>query len=215
MVPSEIHDVSPLDPLLLLPVPGRPPSPSASLLPVLSSIRALASAPSSPAGPSKVPLLTSHMRLLTRNSQVLLNAGRVRAAEARDALDRVDVGLREVEYERARVRDEIAACEAYASAPISVDLQDIDTFMASNPTLPNEADEGYAHALALARLEHELAEITAREERLAALIKERDGLVRARKEIKTRTDTVNVYLADYAKTTSAVSSKVRDVLKGV
>jgi THO complex subunit 5 len=54
------------------------------------------------------------MRQVMRSGQVLLNAARHGAAEAREGLDRVDVELRGVEYERERVREEIALCGDYA-----------------------------------------------------------------------------------------------------
>ncbi len=54
------------------------------------------------------------MRQITRRAQVLLNVARVGAAEAREGLDKVDVDLRGVEYERDRVREEIERCEDYA-----------------------------------------------------------------------------------------------------
>lgn len=54
------------------------------------------------------------MRQVTRNSQILVNAARAGAAEARAELDNVDVGLRGVEYERVRVRDEMSRCAEYA-----------------------------------------------------------------------------------------------------
>lgn len=55
------------------------------------------------------------MRQITRNAQVLLNAARLGAAEAREELDGVDVRLREVEYERNRVREETQRCMDYES----------------------------------------------------------------------------------------------------
>lgn len=64
---------------------------------------------------------------------------------------------------------------------------------------------------------------------VAQLTKDRDGLIKAKKEIKARFDAVDVYLTDFAKvrllskfdltthhhhqTTNAVSSKVKDVSK--
>lgn len=68
-----------------------------------------------------------------------------------------------------------------------------------------------------------------REATVAQLTKEREGLVKAKKEIKQKFDAVDVYLADFAKvsilskpwgifvdgrqTTNAVASKVKDVAK--
>lgn len=53
--------------------------------------------------------------------------------------------------------------------------------------------------MVVARLEAELAAIMKQEERLAELTKERDGLVRVRREVQKRFDVVDVYLADFAK----------------
>lgn len=53
----------------------------------------------------------------------------------------------------------------------------------------------------------------AREGLLADLTKERDSLVRARREVRAKFDAVDVWLADYAKTTNAMASKIRDVTR--
>lgn len=45
------------------------------------------------------------------------------------------------------------------------------------------------------------------------MTKERDSLVRARREVRAKFDAVDVWLADYAKTTNAMGSKIRDVTK--
>lgn len=45
------------------------------------------------------------------------------------------------------------------------------------------------------------------------MTKERDSLVRARREVRAKFDAVDVWLADYAKTTNAMASKIRDVTK--
>lgn len=110
MVQRVISESSSLDPLLLLPVPEKlPPSPYNSLDPLLAEINAILKDP--PA--LSITLLTSQMRMLSRHAQVLLNAARVGAAEARSQLDTVDVTLKGVEYERERVKDEIAKCLNY------------------------------------------------------------------------------------------------------
>lgn len=114
MIPSKVSEASPLDPLLLLPLPKRlPSSPLGDVEPLLAALEPHLSAVP---GPSNIPirLITAHMRQITRRAQVLLNAARVGTAEAREGLDRVDVDLRGVEYERDRVREEIERCEDYA-----------------------------------------------------------------------------------------------------
>lgn len=45
------------------------------------------------------------------------------------------------------------------------------------------------------------------------MTKERDSLVRARREVRAKFDAVDVWLADYAKTTNAMGSKIRDVTR--
>jgi THO complex subunit 5 len=118
VLPSSISDPSPLDPLLLVPLPAvLPTSPLPSLPPLISALDSHLTtlpndAPNTDALP--IPLLTTQMRQVTRSGQVLLNAARHGAAEAREGLDRVDVELRGVEYERERVREEIALCGDYA-----------------------------------------------------------------------------------------------------
>lgn len=49
-----------------------------------------------------------------------------------------------------------------------------------------------------------------REERLAELTKERDGLVRVRREVQKKFDTVDVYLADFAKVSCCESTLTED-----
>lgn len=115
VIPSTISEVSPLDPLLLLPLPKRlPPSPLPDLDPLMLALEPHLSTSSSSNPKLPIIVLTAHMRQVTRRAQVLLNAARVGAAEARNELDRVDVELRGVEYERERVREEIERCEDYA-----------------------------------------------------------------------------------------------------
>lgn len=113
VLPTSISQPSPLDPLLLLPLPkSLPASPAGDLDPLLSAVDAHLD-PSSPMPSYPIALLTSHMRQITRRTQILMNAARVGAAEARQELDQADVDLRGVEYERDRVRDEIERCEDY------------------------------------------------------------------------------------------------------
>ena len=112
VLPSTISEVSPLDPLLLLPLPHPlPPSPLPDLEPLLATLNANLSS-SDPTIPMAV--LTTHMRKINRHAQILLNAARVAAAGAREGLDRVDVELRGVEYERNRVQEEMERCREYA-----------------------------------------------------------------------------------------------------
>ena len=112
VVPNRIDDPSPLDPMLLLPVPSTlPKDPRPSIQPLLAAIEQCLADPGS--SPLPIATLTSQMRQIWRNSHVLLNAARAATAEARERLDQVDVDLRGVEYERNRVRDEIAKCEDY------------------------------------------------------------------------------------------------------
>lgn len=112
MLPRTVAEVSPLDPLLLLPLPhDLPTPPELALDQVLADIAAQLNQLNHP---SDITLLTSRMRMLTRHAQVLLNSARVGAAEARERLDTVDVSLKGVEYEHDRVRDEIAKCLRYS-----------------------------------------------------------------------------------------------------
>jgi len=116
VLPSSISEASPLDPLLLLPFPKHlPPSPSPDLEPLFTLLEPhLSPSPTSSTPTIPISILTAHMRQITRRAQVLLNVARVGAAEAREGLDKVDVDLRGVEYERDRVREEIERCEDYA-----------------------------------------------------------------------------------------------------
>jgi hypothetical protein len=58
---------------------------------------------------------------------------------------------------------------------------------------------GRKYAILLARLEAELAHIQAQEARVAELTAQRDGLVRSRREVMKKAETVDVLLADYSK----------------
>ncbi|OWZ36012.1 hypothetical protein C356_04872 [Cryptococcus neoformans c45] len=244
-IPHTIQGQHPADPLLLLPLPEKlPPSPLPALPSLISAFDpyidpSKASSSSSENESIALPVLTSSMRQTTRNAQVLLNAARLGAAEAREELDGVDVRLREVEYERNRVREETQRCMDYESvgnfmlcigrrekadrmvffsrsSHEPIDLPDVETFLASVDqsvldTLPPKDDEGYEHALTILRLEHELEEILKREAQVAQLTKDRDAYIRAKKEIKIKTDAVDVHLAGFARTANAVGSKVKDV----
>lgn len=160
-IPHTIQEQHPADPLLLLPIPEKlPPSPLPALPSLISAfdpyIDASKASSSSPEDESiALPVLTSSMRQITRNAQVLLNAARLSAAEAREELDGVDVKLREVEYERNRVREETQRCMDYESVELfllcfgmvgkvqtdrivfsrsahePIDLPDVETFLAS------------------------------------------------------------------------------------
>ena len=112
VLPSTIFEASPLDPLLLLPLPDPlPPSPLPDLETLLATLNGNLSSPD-PMIPMTV--FTAQMRKVTRHAQILLNAARVAAAGAREGLDRVVVELRGVEYERNRVQEEIERCRKYA-----------------------------------------------------------------------------------------------------
>ncbi len=83
--------------------------------------------------------------------------------------------------------------------------------------LAAEDDESYEYTLTIARLEHELSEIQQsvsspirifrttdagrcrREALVSQLTKDRDALIKAKKEIKAKFDAVDVYLTDFAK----------------
>lgn len=117
VVPRIVDPQDTLDPLLLLPVPEHLPADPSKQIPALLSLLEPHFQPTSPndASSSKVPptLITSQMRAINRHSYMLLNAARVDAARMREDLDRKDTKLRGVEYERNRIREEIARCTEY------------------------------------------------------------------------------------------------------
>ncbi|WVQ74236.1 hypothetical protein IAR50_003832 [Cryptococcus sp. DSM 104548] len=218
VLPKEIQPQHPSDPLLLLPIPQPlPPTPTSSLPSLLSALAPhLTPAAVEDLEKVPIPVLTSTIRQFTRHSQTLLNAARAGAAEAREELDEVDVRLREVEYERERVREETERCEDYTQTHGDVELPDVETFLDSVDqsvldNLPSKEDESYEQTLQILRLEHELEEILQREARVAQLTKDRDAYIKAKKEIKVKSDAVDVHLAQFARTTNAVGSKVKDV----
>jgi hypothetical protein len=118
MIPTTIAPPSALDPLILLPLPDLPPT-DTTLSHLHAAVDAISAslAASAPGGSSASslpsPVLAAGMRTANRTAQAHVNAARTGAAQARAHLDSVDVGLRTVEYELARVRDEMARCMEY------------------------------------------------------------------------------------------------------
>ncbi|WVQ84658.1 hypothetical protein IAT38_006813 [Cryptococcus sp. DSM 104549] len=215
-VPAVITEQPTADTLLLYPVPSTlPVSPLPSLPPLVNALEAhLQQAPNAEQVP--LPVLTTAMRQVTRTTHVLMNAARAGVAEAREELDGVDVELREVEYERMKIREELERCSGYIPAYEAMDLVGAETFLASAEqsvldALPPKDDEGYEYALLVLRLEHELKEITDREARISELTKDRDALIRAKKEIKFKSDANDVHLSGFLKTAGAVAKKLVNV----
>ncbi|WWD03725.1 hypothetical protein V865_001781 [Kwoniella europaea PYCC6329] len=214
VLPKTISSPSPLDPLLLLPIPSPlPPSPQPDLDPLVNSIT---SHIDSTEGQIPITVLTSAIRQITRKSQILLNAARVNAAQARDELDNVDEELREVEYESTRVNDEMRKCSEYVPAYEEMDLPSTEEFLSSADegilsSLPSKDSEEYENQLMIARLEHELKEIEKRENQVNQLSKQRDNLIKTKKEIKMKFDAVDVHLGGFSRSANAVASKLKDV----
>lgn len=71
-------------------------------------------------------------------------------------------------------------------------------------TAAPEGSDARKYALIIARLEAELATIIAQESRVAELTKERDALLRSRREVTQKFESVDVLLGDYAKVSSSV-----------
>lgn len=110
-LPRTIAEPYEHDPLVLLPLPDPlPPSPAAQL-PLLTA--ALDAHLAAADGAFPLQAITGTMRAAARNAQVVQNASRLGAAQARVELDEADVRLRTAEYELARVREEMAVCRAY------------------------------------------------------------------------------------------------------
>lgn len=119
VLPTTITPPDTKDPLILYPIPAQlPPSPAPALASLLASFQPLLDTKGTLDNADKIstppsPLLTTQMRAINRHSHMLLNAARAETAQARYDLDQADTALRGVEYERARVLDEIAKCEEY------------------------------------------------------------------------------------------------------
>ncbi|WWC91793.1 uncharacterized protein L201_006740 [Kwoniella dendrophila CBS 6074] len=216
VLPKRISSPSPLDPLLLLPIPSElPSSPLPDLDPLLNAIQQHIY-PTEVEENIPITSLTAAIRQITRKSQILLNASRYKVAESRDELDKIDEKLREIEYERTRVIDEIHKCSEYAPAYEEMDLPSVEEFLSQADqsiinALPSKDDEDYEHELTIARLEFELKEIEKREIQVAQLTKERDNLIKTKKEIKMKFDAVDVHLSGFARSANAVASKLKDV----
>ncbi|ORY33372.1 hypothetical protein BCR39DRAFT_519489 [Naematelia encephala] len=203
-LPSSIGPPAANDPLVVLPLPAQLPSPyPPDFDPLLDALQSYIANPSQ--CPIPVQVLTSQMRQLTRRSHVLLNAARVGTSDARAELDELDVDLRTVEYERDRVATAIDRCENYIPSYHQLNI----VFSEEAGDLDDSGSD--SHVRIISQLEQELADIERREAILAQLIKDRDALVKAKKEIKLKFDAADVHLTNYAKSTSAVGSKLRDV----
>jgi hypothetical protein len=115
VVPHDIGPTDPLDPLLLPSALGKLPSTDPRALDtILAALESHLDPSSSTQDATIEPtLLTAQMRLITRNAYASLNAARTKAAKARQVLDKQDTVLRGVEYERARIREEIELCDEY------------------------------------------------------------------------------------------------------
>ncbi|OCF38065.1 hypothetical protein I316_00289 [Kwoniella heveanensis BCC8398] len=228
VLPRRIDEPSPLDPLILLPIPDTlPTSPQGDLDPLLTTLLSQIDAQtqhqddrSAGTGPGagKVPItaLTASIRAINRKSQILLNAARGSVAQERDALDQSDSVLRGVEYERERVREEIERCKDYVPEYEALELPDAESFLSQAgesvlSSLPSQESDEYEQALMIARLESELEEITKREVLVAQLTQDRDALIKAKKEIKIKFDAVDVHLAGFTRSANAVASKLKDV----
>ncbi|WWC64498.1 uncharacterized protein I303_107108 [Kwoniella dejecticola CBS 10117] len=224
VLPKTILGPSPLDPLLLLPIPSPlPSSPQPDLDPLLQAIQSHIDSPSPlvpdndlAGGEIPITVLTSAIRQITRKSQILLNNARNGVAESRNQLDNVDEDLRGVEYELTRVRDEIRKCSEYAPAYEEMDLPSTEEYLGQADevalgALPPKYSEDHEHELTIARLEYELKEIEKREILLSQISKERDNLIKAKKEIKMKFDAVDVHLGGFSRSANAVASKLKDV----
>ncbi|WWC72087.1 uncharacterized protein I206_106047 [Kwoniella pini CBS 10737] len=223
VLPKTIYPPSPLDPLLLLPIPENLPiSPQSDLDPLLDVIQShIKHSPFD--GKEKIEneeipitVLTSSIRQITRKSQILLNKSRNGVAESRNKLDLVDEDLRSLEYELTRVRDEIKKCSEYAPAYEEMELPSVEEYLAQAEesalnALPSKDSEEYDHELTIARLEYELKEIEKREIELNQITKERDNLIKIKKEIKMKFDAVDVHLGGFSRSANAVASKLKDV----
>ena len=123
VAPTNLTGPSSLDPLVLLPIPSSlPENPSKDLSKLLDSFeRVLGSNDEIP-----ISVLTSQMRLLNRNSHILLNASRHQASIQRDQLDQGDLELRGVLYELEKVRDEIEKCSNYSAGHEDLELPSVE-----------------------------------------------------------------------------------------
>ena len=123
------HDIAPSDPLdarLILPLPSKLPSTStAPLETVLAALEAHLDPSAADGEPIPTALLAAQMRLISRNAHASVNASRFEAARARQALEK-----RTVEYESARIRQEIQRCEGYMYVRVDADV-------CSSPAIPS------------------------------------------------------------------------------
>ncbi|CAK9782391.1 unnamed protein product [Cutaneotrichosporon oleaginosum] len=215
-LPKTIAEPYEHDALVLLPVSDPLPASPAAQVSALAS--ALEEHLSGNDAPPLVPI-TGSMRTAQRNAQSMQNASRLGAAQARVQLNEADVGLQTAEYELARVREEMAVCRAYEPMYETIPMQSETDFIASASVdslanLPSDDDPmARKYGILLARLEAELGFVQAQEKRIAELTAQRDELVRSRREIAKKADAVDVLLADYSKTSAAMASKIREVVR--
>ncbi|BEI86906.1 hypothetical protein CcaverHIS002_0702520 [Cutaneotrichosporon cavernicola] len=214
-LPRTIAEPYAHDALVFLPVSDPVPRSPAADVPLLAAALEAHLAGSN----TPLPAITGSMRTAQRNAQATQNASRLGAARARVGLDEADVQLRTAEYELARVREEMAVCRAYEPMYETICMASENDFLASaDPEvlamLPPETDAmGRKYAILLGRLEAELVHVQAQESQVAEMSAQRDALVRSRREIVKKAEAVDALLSDYSKTTTAMASKIRDVVR--
>lgn len=77
-------------------------------------------------------------------------------------------------------------------------------------TAAPESSDARKYAVLLARLEAELAHVISQESHVAGLTKERDSLLRQRREVTKKFEAVDVWLGDYAKVSQDVGAWLTD-----
>lgn len=213
-LPRSIGPASATHPLVLLPLP---PSVPADATPLATSLAASLHAyvDAGAADPLALNALAAGMRHATRSAQICVNAARAGSSGARAQLDDADAALQAARYELGKVRAAAHECDAYVPQYTGLDIEGIAERGEHGGSGEEEVEAELSrdHARVMALLEGELAAVIEREQLLAELTRERDALVRARREVRARSDAVDVWLADYAKTTNAMASKIRDVTK--
>lgn len=114
MIAPVQDDTGLTEPLLILPVPEKLPETSTeSLHELLALLEPQLSGEAADGSLPAINELTSQLRQLARNAQIVQNANRVHCSAAREELDKSEEEVHASLYELQKIREEIARCQQY------------------------------------------------------------------------------------------------------
>ncbi|KAL8873060.1 MAG: hypothetical protein Q9174_001414 [Haloplaca sp. 1 TL-2023] len=120
------------------------------------------------------------LREASRESILEVRGTKQSTAEARQEIDRLHLQLQNLYYEERHLRGEISACDSYDHQYQQLPLIPVEEFLNLQPD-QSQSDE---RSLMFARINHELAEREALEQRRQELLKRKQGLIADNKKRK-------------------------------